>query len=91
MKLAEVFAHPLSLIYHVGKNLILNGVDIFGKIANALISYGAKDYFSFGKYVGEAMDTVFLKAPYPKKTIDLEAYEFFDGFYTALNTNSQLD
>lgn len=42
-------------------------------------------------YVGEAMDTVFLHAPYPKKTMDLEAYEFFDGFYTALNANSILD
>jgi len=90
-KMAEVFAHPLSLIYHVGKNLILNGVDIFKKIANALIAYGAKDYYTFGMYVGEAMDTVFLKAPYPKKAIDTEAYEFFDGFYAALNANSQLD
>lgn len=67
LKMAEIFGHPLSLIYHVGKNLILNGVDIFGKIANALISFGAGDYFSFGKYVGEAMDAVFLHAPYPKK------------------------
>lgn len=89
--MAEVFAHPLSLIYHVGKNLVLNGVDIFKNIAQALISYGAKDYYSFGKYVGQAMDSVFLKAPYPKKTVDLEAYEFFDGFYSALNANSQLD
>eukprot|EP00347_Sterkiella_histriomuscorum_P001536 403371660 len=91
VKMAEVFAHPLSLIYHVGKNLILNGVDIFKKIADALIAYGAKDYFSFGMYVGQAMDTIFLHAPYPKNQIDVEAYEFFDNFYAALNGNSQID
>lgn len=42
-------------------------------------------------YVGEAMSEVFLKAPYPKKTVDLKAYEFLDGFYSALNANSKLD
>lgn len=33
VKMAEIFASPLSLIYHVGKNLIVNGIDIFKKIA----------------------------------------------------------
>lgn len=47
-KMAEVFAHPFTLIFKVGKNLIVNGIDIFKKIAQALISFGAKDYFSFG-------------------------------------------
>lgn len=89
--MAEVFTHPLTLIYHVGKNLILNGVDIFEKIGQALIAYGAQDYFTFGKFVGEAMEEIFLKAPYPKATNDLKAYQFFDGFYSALNTNSELD
>jgi len=90
-KMAEVFANPLSLIYHVGKNLIVNGVDIFKKIANALIAYGEADYYTFGADVGEAMADVFLKAPYPKKSTDRQAYEFLDGFYAALNANSPLD
>lgn len=89
--MAEVFAHPLSLIYHVGKNLLLNGIDIFKKIAEALIAFYKNDYYSFGMYVGEAMEAVFLHAPYPKKQLDLEAYEFFDGFYTALNATSHLN
>lgn len=37
------------------------------------------------------MDDVFLKAPYPKKPMDVDAYNFIDGFYTALNANSPLD
>jgi hypothetical protein len=28
-KLASIFEHPLSLIYHVGKSIIVNGADIF--------------------------------------------------------------
>jgi hypothetical protein len=91
VKMAEIFANPLSLIYHVGKNLVVNGIDIFKKIASALIAYGEGDYFTFGANVGEAMAEVFLKAPYPKKTVDRQAYEFLDGFYAALNANSPLD
>ncbi|CDW75594.1 UNKNOWN [Stylonychia lemnae] len=90
-KMAEVFSNPFSLIYHVGKNLVINGIDIFEKIAKALIAYGEADYFSFGTYVGEAMAEVFLKAPTPKKQTDRQAYEFLDGFYSALNANSPLD
>lgn len=91
VKMAEVFSNPLSLIYHVGKNLVVNGIDIFKKIANALIAFGEADYFTFGENVGEAMSEVFLKAPTPKKDSDRKAYEFLDGFYAALNANSPLD
>ncbi len=32
VRIASIFEHPLSLIYHVGKALIVNGSDIFAKI-----------------------------------------------------------
>jgi hypothetical protein len=32
-KMAEIFSHPLSLIWQVGKSLIVNGSDIFDKIS----------------------------------------------------------
>lgn len=89
--MAEIFGHPLSLIYHIGKNILLNGIDIFGKIAKALISFGEADYYSFGMYVGQAMDEVLLHAPIVKKPVDLKAYEFFEGFYAALSANSALN
>lgn len=79
--MAEIFANPLSLIFHAGKNLLLNGVDIFDKIAAAVNSYGQGDFKSFGKNVATAMEAVFLNAPYVKKEYDAKAFEFFAGFY----------
>jgi len=78
--MAEIFKHPLSLIYHVGKNLIVNGQDIFGKISSALTAYQNKDYYTFGLYIGQALDAVVLKSPIPKKLMDYRAYEFLDGY-----------
>lgn len=89
--MAEVFAHPLTLIYKVGKNLIVNGIDIFKKIAQALIAYGAQDYFTFGQHIGEAMDIIFLHAPYPKTEMDTKGYELLNGFYTGLSTNTEIN
>lgn len=91
VKMAEVFASPLSLIYTVGKNLYLNGIDIFEKIMNAMVAYEEGDYFSFGMYLGQAMDEVFLKAPYSKKESDVKAYDFFSGFYSLIPATSPLD
>jgi hypothetical protein len=39
--MASIFEHPLSLIYHVGKALIVNGSDIFAKIQAAIEAYKA--------------------------------------------------
>ena len=60
VKMAEVFHNPFSLVYHVGKSLIVNGVDIHYKIKDAINAYNTHDYFNFGRYYGEAMDEVFL-------------------------------
>lgn len=75
----------------MGKNLLFNGIDIFEKIAGAVTSFLNSDYYNFGVQLGQAMDEVFLKAPYPKKQTDLNAYEFFQGFYHGLDTDSQLE
>lgn len=61
-RMAEIFAHPFKLIYKVGKNLIINGVDIFSKIMKALLCYERGDFFHFGMYIGEAMEEVLLSA-----------------------------
>jgi len=37
------------------------------------------------------MDEVFLKAPYPKKSNDLKAYDFFVGFYSTISSTYPLD
>ena len=61
-QMAKIFLHPLSLIYHVGKNLIVNGVDIFHKMQSAISSKRQGDYFNYGKFVGEALAEIFLGA-----------------------------
>lgn len=47
-KKAVVFTHPLTLIYTVGKSLILNGSDILTKIEAAITAYHKADYYEFG-------------------------------------------
>ena len=37
--MAVIFASPLSFAYHVGKDLVLNGVDIYHEIRNAITDY----------------------------------------------------
>ena len=59
-KMIEVFANPFSLAYTVGKNILVNGVDIFHKIEDATTAFNKADYYNFGRYCGEAMDEVFF-------------------------------
>jgi len=61
--MVQAFEHPLSLIFKIGKNLIVNGVDIFKKIFSAVAYYKQADYFNFGKMLGEALTEVVLKNP----------------------------
>ena len=48
VKMAEIFEHPWSLIYHVGKSLIVNGADIFSKVEAAVNAFRSGKYFEFG-------------------------------------------
>jgi hypothetical protein len=59
--MAEVFAHPMTLVWHISKALVVNGIDIYGKVSTGINYYHSGDYFHFGQYVGEALDEVFLK------------------------------
>ena len=59
-QMARILMHPVTLVYHVGKNLILNGIDIFHKMESAIEAEKAQDYFTFGKYVGEALSELVL-------------------------------
>ena len=58
--MAEIFAHPFSLIWQVGKSLIVNGADIFGKIKTCVQCYKEEKYYEFGLNLGEALSEVFF-------------------------------
>ena len=69
-KLADVFLNPLQLVWKAGKNLMVNGVDILKRFNLAWSAYKAKNFFDFGKYMGQSLDEIFLKSPAKKKLRD---------------------
>ena len=58
--IAEGVSSPWSFAYHVGKDLLLNGVDIYNDIDNAIKEYEASNYEGFGENVGKALASVFV-------------------------------
>jgi hypothetical protein len=37
--MAEIFSSPMSFAYHVGKDIVLNGVDIYHEVEAAITAY----------------------------------------------------
>lgn len=58
--MVKSWKHPRKLIFHVGKDLLVNGVDIFSEIADAMVQYHKKNYMAFGSDLGEAIVKTFL-------------------------------
>ncbi len=86
-QMAEIFAHPWSLVWQVGKNLYVNGADIFGKISQSMQSYKDGKYFDFGKNLGEALSEVFFNQTNQmsvKRPNDEKAYDFLYGFFSGI-------
>lgn len=52
--MVEIFSSPESFAYHVGKDLLLNGVSIFKEIEDSIDAYQQKDWARFGEDIGEA-------------------------------------
>lgn len=52
--LASTIASPKEFAYHVGKDLLINGKDIFGEVAAAIQDYDDSNWESFGENVGKA-------------------------------------
>jgi hypothetical protein len=61
-KMAAVFSSPTTFAYHVGKDLMVNGVDIFGEIQDAIAEYKQGNWEKFGVDIGEAVAKTILGA-----------------------------
>lgn len=61
-KMAAIFSSPTAFAYHVGKDLMINGVDIFHEIEDAIQQYADKNWEQFGVDVGEAAAKTILGA-----------------------------
>jgi len=53
-KMAEIFSSPSSFAYHVGKDLMINGKDIFAEIEDSITQYHNGNWEKFGEDVGMA-------------------------------------
>jgi hypothetical protein len=52
--LIAIFSNPTSLSYHIAKDLIIHGKDIYKQIHASLVAYHAEEFFMFGKDIGTA-------------------------------------
>lgn len=58
--MASVFTSPASFAMHVGKDILINGQDIYKDIQNAILDYNNKQYEPFGEDIGNALARVVL-------------------------------
>ena len=49
------FTDPVTFIYHIGKDLIVNRVHIYHEIKNAISSWRSHNYFTFGQQIGDIL------------------------------------
>lgn len=62
------FEHPKSLAIEAGKNIALNGVEIYKEISAAYTNYKVGEFEGFGRDLGVAMALVFMGACDPSVT-----------------------
>lgn len=73
----SIFNSPTIFAYHVGKDLLLNGKDIFHEIETAVTDYEQSNWKDFGYQIGEAAAKTIVGAQKDELTIDLFTPENF--------------
>ncbi|CAD8099315.1 unnamed protein product [Paramecium primaurelia] len=58
--LIEALQNPSSFIYHIGKDLIINGKDIYQEIFAAVDDWKYGNWSDFGFQLGKAMEQIFI-------------------------------
>jgi len=53
------FEHPISFLFHLGKELLINGKDIYSEVTTAVKDWKAMSYRAAGVQIGEALSKVF--------------------------------
>lgn len=87
-KIAATFKSPVSFAWHVGGDIIHNGVKITKEIETAVSDYKTEQWYDFGKQCGEAAAQVFLGSPKEYMTLaenpqNERMAKFFQGFFNA--------
>lgn len=76
-KMAAIFSSPASFAFHTGKDIIVNGVQIYDDIEGAMKQYKSQKYEAFGEEVGDALALLILGAP--KEDFDRATDESLDA------------
>jgi hypothetical protein len=67
--MSDIFSSPKAFAYHVGKDLLINGKDIFSEIGDAISAYKKQDWKKFGVDVGTAAAKTILGEEAPVATL----------------------
>merc|ERR1711935_790334 len=76
--LAKVFQSPKEFAFHVGKDIMVNGKDIFNEIEASVADYKAEEWEQFGVEVGTAAaKTILGDDEEPEEEIEEEEQDLF--------------
>lgn len=69
-EMAAEFSNPASVAWHIGKDLIVHGVDIFHEVEAAVkaMETNPRQYYNFGFNVGKAAAQIIIGQPLEKPT-----------------------
>lgn len=73
-EMALVLESPHTFAYHVGKDLVVNGRDIYQEVNTAVADYKAQDWAGFGYNVGEAAAKTILGEQKKPKTATIKEF-----------------
>ena len=54
-KMVEIFRSPSAFAFHVGKDLLVNGISIYKEIKDSVKQFEDAEYYKFGEDVGNAL------------------------------------
>merc|ERR1712194_88846 len=52
--------HPKQFVYHMGHDLVVNGIDIYKQINESVAYYSTQDWKKMGESIGEALDLIIV-------------------------------
>ena len=91
VKMIKSFTSPWSFIYHVGKDVIVNGKNIINEIETCVTDYRANNFNGMGYEIGEALYQIFIgeeMANYLQMTAtETDIVDFFEGVCEGLSIN----
>lgn len=83
IKMAAIFKSPVSFAWHVGGDIIHNGVKITEEVETAISDYKSENWYDFGKQCGEAAAHVFLGSASQAELKKMRLAQMYSGFLKA--------